>query len=91
MTQKNENVKEMYEQVAKVLTQLTRESDILERITVIESKYKSGEDIGRMIWKNIRQNEENNSKDRVNWTAILQNVIIAVVSAGAVALFMGGK
>ena len=85
--EEDDNSKKTYSQIVELMNKLNTEASLDGRLIKIESQYKTGEEITVMIWKAIQRNDLNNNKNKINWTAIIQGVIITVV-ASALTYFM---
>lgn len=79
-----------YNKIVELLAKLNKEADFNTRLSLIESQYKKQDEIDKMIWNRIDQNETNNNKNRINWTAILQGVLISVISVAVAAYLLKG-
>jgi len=84
------NPTETFTQISKLVDKLNKEADFNTRLSIIEETHKNGEAIDLMIWARIKKNQENLEKNKINFNAIIQNVIIAVATAMIVAYLMKG-
>jgi len=78
----NEVLPQNYEKLAELLREVKQEADVSTRLALIEQQYLKREIIDKMIWDRINTNEANKTKNSINWSAVIQGVIIAVLSAG---------
>lgn len=76
-----------------LLAQLTSDADFDKRVAKIEDNYYNSREIDDMIWNRIKVHQANQDKikaavesekqkndlDNINWTAIIQTVIAALI------------
>ncbi len=82
---------ETFTQISKLVEKLNKEADFNTRLSIIEKTHKNGEAIDLMIWARIKKNQENLEKNKINFNAIIQSVIIAVTTAMIVTYLMKGS
>ena len=87
MADDDDTLPERYNHLKDLLDKIGKEADTEKRLIIIEQHYQKRDEINKMIWTAIKQNEENNNKNRINWTAIVQSVLASVIG-GLVIYFL---
>lgn len=90
MPPEDETAKHTYDQITDLIGKLNGEASIDGRLIKIESTYKTGDQINKLIWAAIDKNDQNNNKNKINWNVIVQGVMIAVISAAMMYFYSGG-
>lgn len=82
MPKDDANLQETVKQLAEIFSDIKTEEDLHTTVALIKSHYVKREDIDKMIWARIEQNQKNKSEGKINWTIVLQTVIAAIIVAG---------
>ncbi len=101
MPPKNPKLPEVHTQINDFLENIKKDAQLNTQLLLIqqslENSYVKRDKITKMIWdaieihqKNVDNIEKSGNENKLNWTAIIQSVIIAALSAAATAFVLKG-
>ena len=83
----DDNLQKTVEKLAEIFSNIKTEEDLHTQVAIIKSHYVKKDDITKMVWDAIKENQETQKRGRINWLIILQVVIAAIILAALGAIF----